>query len=124
MGNFYSKYLQRKYKFVENQSIDFTFLVYDEYNDVLSNTDLSDYKFYAYFTNDAEEITKYDANYDTGADTQISVSGKKVTVHLTEDETEDFEGYYELELIMVNKTSGNKYIIFRDRVYITDTVTD
>ena len=109
MANYRAIYLQQKDIFNELDSFDMTFIIIDENNDILTNASLQNFKFSAEITDDANEITKQDANYAGGSANEISISGIKVTVHVTENETDDWEGYYMVELTMTHKTNGNRY---------------
>lgn len=121
---FRAVYLEEKYNFIEDETITMSFLIYDEQNNELSASDLADYKFYAELTNGSDEITKQDANYAGGGATEMALSSNKLMFYITEDETDSFEGRYDIEINMVNKTDSNRYIIFRDSIYIKDTIQD
>ena len=120
-----STYLEQKKKFTEAESFQMTFILKDDKNDVLSVTDLADYKFYAEITNNAYELKKYDVNYAAGAITQIATSGKTVIVYIEEDDTENFEGTFAIEVYAVHKTNGNKYNFYKESyLFFMDTITD
>lgn len=99
--NYSAIFLNKKNYYIENDAIKFTFQVYDEQNNLVS--DLSTYKFAFRITNDANVKTKYDANYSGGSASQISVSSDKVTVHIIATDTADYYGTYIIELQMTRK---------------------
>ena len=97
--NYYVILLSKRNNFIQNDSYDFVFEIYDEQNNLI--TDLALFKFSAIITDDSYNVKKYDANYDDGADTQISVDDNgKVTVHIITDDTDNFDGDYIMELQM------------------------
>ena len=110
--NYRAKYLQGNKKFVEGDAFDLTFLIFDENNDIVE--DLSPYKFRCEITDGALELKKKDSNHSGGSSSQISVSGNKVTVHVDEDDTDNYanEGFV-VELEMENISSGKIYTVYR-----------
>jgi len=115
-------YLEGNKTFIENDSFSMTFLVLDEKNDIVS--DLSDFKFACEISDGNYEVKKKDANYDDGDDSQISVSNGKITVNVSEDETDYFEGTFDIELQMINKNTGDKYTIYQDTLEFVEEVLD
>lgn len=123
MANYKAKYLQQTDMFLENDSFDMTFVIFDENYDIV--TDLSGFKFKCEITDGSQEIKKRDANYADGADSQISVSGSKVTVHITGSDSDNFAGMdYVVELQMENKTSGNIYTVYRKIIIFNEEELD
>lgn len=108
-------YLEGKKDFIENESMQLSFLVKDFYNDVIANAALANYKFNMIITDGTTyQIIKEDANYTDGSANEIAVSGNKVIVYVDENETEDWAGDFGIELYMVHKTTGNNYLIYSD----------
>ena len=117
-------YLEKKNVFVEDESFQMTFLLKDDKNDPLTSNNLSSYKFYAYLDNYGNQIIKKDANYTDGAATQVTTSGNTVIVYITEDETDGWNGKVDVEVVAVNKTDGNKYVFYRDKLTVIDSIQD
>lgn len=117
MAQFRAIYLENNYEFLENDSADLTFVVYDSDNQLVE--DLSPYKFYFLMDNGALELEKKDANYSDGSNSQISVLGHKITVHIEEEDTNNFEDDWWLTILrMTNKTTSNRYTIFKKKINI------
>ena len=111
MANYRGILLQSNTTFVENSAFDLNFIIKDDNNDILE--DLSNYKFRAEITDGAQELKKKDANHTGGSASQISVSGKVMTIHVDTDDTDNWNGFYECEVEMENKSSGAVYTIWK-----------
>lgn len=112
MANYKAKYLQGTKKFVESDALDLTFLILDENNDTVD--DLSGWKFRCTITDGCEELKKKDTNAG-GSNSQISISTNRVTVHVDEDDTDDYAGnWFIVEVEMENISNGKIYTIYRD----------
>lgn len=116
-------YLENKYDAIEGDSFDMTFIIYDSNNQIVE--DLSPFKFAFRLKNGGLYLDKKDANYSGGGSAQISVSGRKVTVHIVEDDTETWEDdWWSAVLQMTNKLSNVRYTVFRKKVSITSELLD
>lgn len=115
-------YLENKKEFMQNESFQLTFIIKDSYNDVI--TSFTNYKFYCEITDETSyEIIKEDANYSGGSANEITTSGNKLIIYINEDETDDWEGDFGIEVYMVHKTTGDKYCIYNDTFKFLDTIT-
>lgn len=112
--NYYAILLFKRKSYAENDAFEMTFQIYDEINNLQET--LSSFKFSCIITNNSRAVTKYDANYDDGSSSQISVSGDKVTVHISTDDTNDFDGDFVLEFQLEDKVSGFRQTVYRNQL--------
>ena len=116
--NYTAILLYKRNEFIHNDAFDFVFEIYDSQNNLI--TDLDSLKFSAIITDDSYTISKYDANYSAGADSQISVANGKVTVHILTDDTNNFDGDYVMELQLENKSTGFRQTVYRQNLNFID----
>ena len=109
--NYTAILLYKRPTYAENDSFELVFQLLNDLNTLQS--DLSAFKFQAIITDDYYTLTKKDANYTDGADTQISVSADRVTVKVEADDTGSYEGTFVCELQMGKKADST----FRQTAY-------
>lgn len=121
--NYKAVLLQNSLRLIENDSAEFTFIIKDENGDLL--TSLSAYKFGAQLDNGGLELKKKDSNYSDGSDSQISVSGEKITVYVDADDTDTWSNdWWSMILQMTHKTTGARYTVFRKKVNFIGELLD
>lgn len=121
--NYRAVCLNQNLNLIENDACDLEFCIYDKNGDLV--TDLSSYKFGAKLDNGGLELLKKDANYSDGADSQISVSGEIVTVHISSDDTDSWgEDWWSIILQMTEKSSGKQFTVYRRKIGITSELLE
>jgi hypothetical protein len=121
--NFRAICLNKVAEIIENDAMDIKFCIYDENGDLV--TDLSGKKFAFTLDNGGLELEKKDSNYTDGSDTQISVSGEIVTVHISSNETDTWgEGWWSMILQMTEISTGKQYTVYRKKTGITSELLD
>ena len=102
---------------------DVPLIVKDDHNDSLTKTNLESFKIFAIFTDNGYRTDKYDSNYPSGADTQISVdTNGVVTVHILNTDIYYWDGLYWLEVYLVDKTTGNQWVTYHRNFRIKRTI--
>jgi len=121
--NYRAIYLENKYNCVENDAMTFTFVVYDSNNSIVE--DLSLFKFAFTMDSGALEVDKKDSNYSGGGNTQISISGHKISIYFDEDDTNNFEDTWATGILqMTEKSSDKRYTIFRKKFNFYKEILD
>ena len=113
-------YLERQYKFVENDDIFMTFLLLGD-EEIIE--DLTNYRFRAELTNDAEEVKLRDATHAEGSDDQIKIDGKQLIVHIDKSDTDTFEGDYDFELEMED-SNGDIFTVAHLEIEFREEIVD
>ena len=112
-------YMERVKKFITGNDVDMTFFLRDSNNDVV--TDLTGFKIKCEVTNNGAEI-KLANTLGGGNDTQISVSGSKFTVHMSDTDTDIREGKYDIEIEVEKDSKINT--VYRDVIEFTEEIVD
>jgi len=113
-------YLEREMEFVTGNDIDMTFILMDSNNNLVTN--LSDFKIKCEAERLGTEI-KLANTLGGGNDTQISVSGSKFTIHMSETDTTDISiGKYIIEIEI--EKDGKKNTVYRDYIEFKEEIVD
>ena len=110
-------YLERVKNFITGNDVDMTFFLRNSNSDKV--TDLTGFKIKCGIINNGTEI-KLANTAGGGGDTQISVSGSKFIVHMSNTNTDIIEGKYDIE-IEVEKASKIT-TVYRDVIEFTEEI--
>lgn len=107
MKKYHAVYLNREDTFTHGETIEMVFVVYDSNGDLV--TDLSGFEFNAHLEDGVDELALENA-------TDFSVSGEKVTLTISDSDTENFSANkFSFELACT--VSSKNYTLLRDTIY-------
>lgn len=125
MSNYYAVELNRINKVMERDAFELSFIIYDANHNILTNTQLQNFKWKFILDNGAWEVKKSDANYSDGGIDQITVSENKVIVYIDTDDTEDYyNDTWNGFLKITHKTSGKSYTIWSGAIDLFEEFFD
>lgn len=121
---YHAVYINQIYKFVENDSIRMTFVIFDERGSLLTNAQLSEFKYKFWLHYNTDDIKKKSVGYDGGSADQIEISGNKIIIKIDKDETDGYAGDYAVEFEAQKTDDSERYTIYSGEIEIQKEIVD